>query len=62
MKNYNEINEKLAELEIVYRKDPEALEEIKRARETVAYYKKRGEHEKALSSVVQLEAHLHDWY
>lgn len=57
-----EIEEKLSELTIEYRKDPEALEEIERARETIIYHEKRGEDKKALSEVVQLEAFLHDWY
>ena len=57
-----EIDKKLISLEVKYRKDPEALEEIERAKETIIYHEKRGEDEKAASAVVQLEAFLHDWY
>lgn len=56
------IDKKLMALEVKYRKDPEAIDEIKRTRETVVYHEKRGENEKALSAVRQLEAFLHDWY
>ena len=57
-----EIDKKLISLEVKYRKDPEALEEIERAKETIIYHEKRGEDAKAASAVVQLEAFLHDWY
>ena len=57
-----EVRQKIDSLEKKYRKDPDALDEIKRAKETILYYEKQGNDKKALSAVHQLEAHLHDWY
>ena len=42
--------------------DNDALDIIKNARKTAAYFHKRGEHQKAISHIRQLEAFLNDWY
>lgn len=49
-------------LEKKYKDDTEALDVIKTARATVAYYKERDEYQKAINHVKQLEAFLYDWY
>ena len=56
------INDKIAMLEKKYSKDPDALDEIKRAKETILYYEKQGNEEKVQAEAKQLEAFLHDWF
>ncbi len=56
------INDKLAALKTKYRKDAEALAEIARAQETILYYERQGNDEKAIVEINQLEAFLHDWH
>lgn len=49
-------------LETTYKDDNDALDIIKNARKTAAFFHKRGEHQKAISHIRQLEAFLNDWY
>ena len=57
--NYTESIQRLKEK---YSNDVEALDEIRRAEETINYYMQQGQPEKATAHIKQLEAFLHDWY
>ncbi len=45
-----------------YKDDEEAIKEIEQAKETVKYYLKQEQKQKAISHIKQLEAFLKDWY
>lgn len=45
-----------------YTSDKDAQDEIKRAVETIVYYEKRKENDKAKNHAEALEDFLHDWY
>lgn len=45
-----------------YASDKDAQDEIKRAVETIVYYEKRKENDKAKNHAEALEDFLHDWY
>lgn len=56
------IKKQIEALEAKYKGDSEALDEIKRAKDTIIYYESKNEPEKAQAHANNLEAHLHDWY
>lgn len=56
------IKKQIEVLEEKYKCDKEALEEIGRAKETIAYYESKNELDKAQVHVNYLEGFLHDWY
>lgn len=56
------LHDRIVKLEAAYKGDKEALDEIARAKETIEYHEKRGELEKAESTLNNLGAFLHDWY
>lgn len=45
-----------------YKNQEEALEEIRRAEDDIAYYLREGKIEEGKSHLVQLEAFLNDWF
>lgn len=56
------LHDRIVKLEAAYKGDKEALDEIARAKETIEYHEKRGELDKAESTLNNLGAFLHDWY
>lgn len=56
------IKKQIEVLEEKYKFDKEALEEIGRAKETIAYYESKNELDKAQAHANHLERFLHDWY
>ena len=57
-----EIEKLILSLKVKYRKDADALEEIARAEQTIVYYEKKNEHEKAEQHAKGLEDFLKSWY
>lgn len=60
--NDEKIRNRISELRRKYIGNDDAQDEIKRAVETIIYYEKRKENDKAKNHAEALEDFLHDWY